>query len=113
MTGRREVPGWGLTGYIFNVPGREQCWGSCWQPQPSLIGNGHMEVSQKVLCGLEDVAKFTSFTPLQVLLLYTNSNIFGYLLSRYQRTESQLLRRQRRMPTGTLRANGRKELEEG
>lgn len=49
-------------------------------PHPLLTDNGHMEVSQKVLCGLEKGAKFMSFTQLQFFLLDTNSNTFGYLL---------------------------------
>jgi len=36
-----------------------------------------LEVSQKVLCGLEEMAKSMLSTQLQLFLLYTNSNTFS------------------------------------
>lgn len=40
-----------------------------------------LEVSQKVLCGLEEMAKSMLSTQLQFFLLYTNSNTFSSRLS--------------------------------
>lgn len=59
------------------------------------------------------MAKFMSFTQFQGVLLYRNSNMFTYLFLRYKQTESQVLRRQRRLPEACrhTEANGKKELE--
>lgn len=80
LAGVWEAPGRGKTDCVFCVAGR-------WKGLPretlaaTTISDGQvlrsLEGSQKVLCGLEEVAKFMPFTRLQCFLLYTNSKTFS------------------------------------
>lgn len=78
--GVREAPGRGKADCVFRAAGR---WKGLPRETPAAttISDGQvlrsLEGSQKVLCGLEEVAKFMPFTRLQCFLLYTNSKTFS------------------------------------
>lgn len=104
-----------MTAGVVRVPGR-------WKGPPrgtvaaTTLPDGQgletLEGRQKVLWGLEETAKVVLFTQLQFFSLYPNSNTVSSFLLREQQIQSRSLRRRRLSEAGTMRANGKKGLED-